>query len=311
MSEEEQINLEEMQREMEARAAAETTIGEAPAEASELEKKIEEAQRRAQLYDTTIPEVPQAPFGTGSLREKAADIMGAASMLAGNEALFKLLGGSSDDTLKMFVLYMIWSDMQDRKMFRILQMKALMGDSGIKPEDIRRIVAEEIKKYLPQRKPVSDIDMVLKIVEKLKPSESAEIAELKKKLDRLEDEEIKAKLARLEEKIEEKLATTTDPMAATKAALEFYKQLKEILEPKKEGEPGSLTTTVSPLSYRGTAPWFLHPDTREALKDLITTAMREAGEILKIYYSLKGQVPIQAAASPAPAPAAEEELPTW
>jgi len=117
-------------------------------------------------------------------------------------------------------------------------------------------------------------------------------------------------IARITSEVEKRLPqgqgmTVKDALGLVKETVESFKSIvmaaKELV-PQPQPTPAS-TTSVSPLMYQGTAPWYWHPDARVAIKEFVEAA-RGIGETIKdIVLAIKApETHLVKASKPAEAP---------
>lgn len=296
-------------------------------------REVEELRSQASAYRSVTPYYPANSIHE-EIKDKIRAVKDTAQMLAEEKSLFEMLSGVDDPT-KLFVLYMIYSDMKDKQLWRLYMLRGndsqqnKMIETLLKRiEDLERKMEEEKRRQelqvladklaslerkleelsQPRRKPEDElkdyidkkIGELMTIIAKAPKEERSELVEavssLKEAIENMKKDELREainKLSTTVEKIMEKAGASGGDIDRAIELLEKIKNLEEkLFRTNYTTPPTPTTTTHSPLEYEGRAPWWMHPDARSSVKDLINTMFDNIKEALEIAFSyMKGGIP--------------------
>ena len=294
-------------------------------------------------------QLQQPPPVHEEIKDKIRSVKDTVSLLSEEQQLFKILSQSDGDATKLFLLYMMWSDMRDKSLMRMqalqnanrdirsevsqalsplyqklssLEAKIQALEEKIKKEEekareeklLKKIEELEKKLMENQTKSKPDIydyvdskfnELLSKINETLPKNPVSDeikeiLSEIKESLKKQEESEVVRTLKQLEETIKSALTNSKggsgEPLSDLDKLERLLDRLKNFYEkiyrPRVSSAP--ITNTQSPLNYEGSAPWWMHPDARMSLKDLIDTIFKNINDAIQIYSAYKhGAVPSQ------------------
>jgi len=278
----------------------------------EMEQTVNEAESRASQLESMIPYGGESPMGAlGTIAQYPELLKSLEKVMSDTDDPMKMLMAMSmmqQLNMQMMMNQMLQMEMFDRMKERFGGTKKASGE-----------LEERLKKLENLIEGKTQRDVLLEKIETLE----RELRESKK-------EKGNGVVDKLIDKIDELKTTLSggsmkDTVEAMKELLAFVKEIspeekksefEEFFEKLEKyskflglgrGNPSS-TVTTAPLGYSGQAPWWFHPDARNAVNDFIESIGSQIKEILMAWESVKKGTPSGSVTAKTPSVEIPEEL---
>jgi len=307
--------------------------------ASDIEREVEEVERMAEERSRSLEQYYQMLPEEGGDRLLTPQLLGGGS----NKELYSLLerivkGDESGDPMKLILMLYILKDLEDREFWKRMMMTEWFEERRLRrqqmwaqqyaqpsqdklveainklDEQIRSFIAE-VKNTVASAKTPEERLTVKEVLDAAK-----ELVELSKGSNNVEPnvlEKISEGFKALAEALKELRSGKGSPEDVMETVDRTLKMVRNVVEAARSLVPQPpqqtvsyspvTTTTMSPLNYSGAAPWWFHPDARNAIKDLLDSL---AKSIANAYIAVKsaGRAPIASESKPYRPPELPEGL---
>ncbi len=267
-----------------------------------IEETVEEADRRASQYEQLIPQTTYPPTSgvLGTMTQYPELIKSLESALKDNDDPLKMIMAMSmlqQLNMQMMMNQMLQLEMYDRFRERFGGKKASSD------------VEERIKKLEEMIVGREERDRLLRKIEKLeeeirsvKGSGNHELDALTRKIDELKEVIKGGSMSDMINSLKDLLTFVNELQPKKSSELdEFFEKLDKYGKYFGLGGTSSKespsATTQSSLTYVGHAPWWMHPDARQAVNDFIESIGKTIKDAVMAWVAAKKGVPSSATTS--------------
>ena len=306
--------------------------------ASDIEREVEEVERMAEERSRGLEQYSQMIPGEEGERLLTPQLFGGGS----SKELYNLLerivkGDESGDPMKLILALYVLKDLEDRDFWRRMMMtewfeerrlrrQQMLQQQYAQPsqdklvETVNRLSDQinsfitEVKNAVATAKTPEERLTVKEILDAAK-----ELVELSRGSNNVEPqvlEKVGKGFEALAEALKELRSGRGSPEDVMQTVDRTLKMVRNVVEAARSLVPQPqqpvsyspvTTTTMSPLNYSGAAPWWFHPDARNAIKDLLDSL---AKSIANAYIAVRsaGRAPMAAESKPSKPPELPEGL---
>jgi len=295
-------NIEQEKIEEKARTIKSRLATQAGADIDRVEEEISEQERRLSEIESQVPSTA-GPLTLPTLIQKP-------------EALEKIMKTitESDDPIRMTMALWMLSNLQMQMTMNTMMQLDLMDrmrerfrgkKEELTPETIRQMIREELGRLQAPRQEDELLKRIKALYRKIRKLEEkggdSTLKEFKEALKELKEAvtagyspdrlvETVNKFMELAERLRGKVEKEEEKSELDKF-IEYGEKVKKMLELFGVRQQAG-TTTKAPLSYKGEAPWYFHPDARQAIKDIAGDLITKIGNILVKIYGRKSGMPV-------------------